>query len=108
MSELRSTGTVLRAVALTGAVAALTFSPFVTRAAEDAKKHEGQIGKGSTPTSMAQLMHMDPEECMKMMDKEHKGHVTKADFMKFQEQLWQKMDKNRDGKADRAEFTDAG
>jgi Ca2+-binding EF-hand superfamily protein len=80
-------------------------TPRAVSAAEDAK-HQEHMGK--MPTSMAQLMKMDPEECMKMMDKEHKGHVTKKEFMKFQEELWQRMDKNRDGKVTTPEFTDAG
>ncbi len=105
MFARRMTRTVLLSVTMSAAVVALTFCPLTVRAAEDAK-HQDHMGK--TPTSMAQLMKMDPEECMKMMDKEHKGHVTKKEFMKFQEELWQKMDKNRDGRVDRVEFTDAG
>lgn len=60
------------------------------------------------PGSMAQLMKMSPEECMQMMDKEHKGFISKKEFMKFQEDLWKKMDKNHDGKVTQGEFTDAG
>ena len=104
MFALRITRAVLLSVTMSAAVVASTF-PFTVRAAEDAK-HQDHMGK--MPSSMTQLMKMDPEECMKMMDKEHKGHVTKKEFMKFQEELWQKMDKNRDGRADRVEFTDAG
>lgn len=101
----RITRAALLSVTMSAAVVALTLSPVAARAAEDAK-HRDHMGK--MPTSMAQLMKMNPEECMKMMDKEHKGHVTKAEFMKFQEELWQRMDKNRDGRADSVEFTDAG
>jgi len=104
MFARRITRTVLLSVTMSAAVVALAFFPPTVRAAEDAKHQD----MGKKPTSMAQLMKMDPEECMKMMDKEHKGHVTKKDFMKFQEELWQKMDKNRDNRVDRAEFTDAG
>lgn len=99
------TRTVLLSVTIGAAVVALTFSPITVRAAGEAK-HQEHLGK--MPSSMAQLMKMDPEECMKMMDKEHKGHVTKKDFMEFQEELWKKMDKDRDGRAVAAEFTDAG
>jgi len=105
MFARRITRSILLSVTMSAAVVALAFFPPTVRAAEDAK-HQDHMGK--KPTSMAQLMKMDPEECMKMMDKEHKGHVTKKDFMKFQEELWQKMDKNRDNRVDRAEFTDAG
>ena len=100
MFARRITHTVLLSAAMSAAIVALTF-PLTVRAAEDAK-HQDHTGK--MPSSMAQLMKMDPEECMKLMDKEHKGHVTKKEFMKFQEELWQKMDKNRDGQADREEF----
>jgi hypothetical protein len=99
------TRAVLLSVTMSASAVALSIFPLTVRAAEDAK-HQEHMGK--MPTSMAQLMKMDPEECMKMMDKEHKGHVTKKEFMKFQEELWQKMDKNRDGRADQVEFTDAG
>jgi Ca2+-binding EF-hand superfamily protein len=92
-------------VTMSMALVVLTFGPLGVRAAEDAK-HQDHMGK--MPTSMAQLMSMNPEECMKMMDKEHKGHVTKKDFMKFQEDLWKSMDKNKDGKVTTPEFTDAG
>ncbi len=105
MFARRITRTILLSVTMSAAVVALAFCPLTVRAAEDAKHHDHT---GKTPTSMAQLMKMDPEECMKMMDKEHKGHVTKKEFMKFQEELWQKMDKNHDGRVDRVEFTDAG
>ena len=105
MMARRITRTVLLRVTMSMAFVALTFCPLGVRAAEDAK-HQDHMGK--MPKSMAQVMKMDPEECMKMMDKEHKGHVTKKEFMKFQEELWQRMDKNRDGRADRVEFTDQG
>lgn len=91
--------------AVSAVVVALTLGPITARAAEGAKR---QDDTGKMPSSMAQLMNMDPEQCMKMMDKEHDGHVTKKEFMSFQEMLWEKMDRNRDGRADRAEFTDAG
>lgn len=99
----RTMRAVLLPVTMTASMLALTVCPLTASAAEDAKQHMGKA-----PSSMAQLMKMDPEECMKMMDKEHKGHVTKKAFMKFQEELWQKMDKNRDGRVDRVEFTDQG
>jgi hypothetical protein len=87
-------------VTMGGAAVGMTIYPLTVRAAEDAK-HQDRTGM---PRSMGEFMKMDPEECMKMMDKEHKGHVTKKEFMKFQEELWQKMDKNRDDKADREEW----
>jgi hypothetical protein len=104
MFARRTTRAVLLSVTMSVAVVALAFFPLAVPAAQEAK-HEAQ---GKMPTSMAQLMKMDPEECMKMMDKGHKGHVTKKEFMKFQEELWRQMDKNHDGRVDKAEYTDQG
>jgi hypothetical protein len=101
----RITRAVLLSATMSAAAGALALSPLSVRAAEE-PKHEEHMGK--MPKSMAQLMKMDPEECMKMMDKDHKGYVTKKDFMKFQEELWKNMDKNKDNRVDHAEFTDAG
>lgn len=112
MFARRITRTFLLSTTMSGAVLVALLGPLAVRAAEDTKQqeqkqpHEQQTHK--MPTSMAQLMKMDPEECMRMMDKQHKGHITKAEFMKFQEQLWDRMDRNRDKQVDRAEFTDAG
>ena len=77
------------------AVAAL---PAVAGASEE----KGQTMK--MPSSMAELLKMSPEHCMQMMDTAHKGFVTKEDFMKFQEQLWGRMDKNKDDVVDKAEW----
>lgn len=41
----------------------------------------------------AEFMKMDPAECMKMMDTAHKGYVTKKEFLKFQEQLFNNIPK---------------
>lgn len=96
---------IVQAAAVSAAVAALGLAP-AAALAQDAKQHEHKMGTG--PGSMGQLMKMSPEECMQMMDKEHKGYVSKKDFMKFQEDLWKKMDKDKNGKVTAAEFTDAG
>lgn len=105
MFARRISRTVLLSVTMSAAVAGLTLCPLTVSAAEDAK-HQGHMDK--MPSSMAQLMKMDPEQCMKMMDKDHKGYVTKKDFMNFQEELWQRMDKNHDNRVTAPEFTDAG
>ena len=75
--------------------------PIPGRAADAAKHHEHMA---NMPKSMAEFMKMNPEECMKMMDTKNRGYVTKDEFMKFQEQLWNNMDKNRDKKADASEW----
>src|SRR5712672_1748171 len=48
--------------------------------------------------SWAQLAKMKPMEVMHMIDTENKGYVTREEFMKFQEQLFDKMDTDHDGK----------
>lgn len=93
----------IQAVTLSVVIGVLGLGTFA-RAAETT--HEMKHEKG--PGSMAQLMQMSPEECFQMMDKEHKGHVTKKEFMKFQEELWNKMDKKHTGKVTLPEWTDRG
>lgn len=92
----------VRAVLLGVAALAVASSPAVTRAAaESSGQHQHAM---KMPQNMAELMRMDPEHCMKMMDAKSKGYVTKEEFLKFQEQLWSNMDKNRDNQVDKSEF----
>jgi hypothetical protein len=56
------------------------------------------------PPSYAPLMKMKPKEVMRLMDPDKKGYVTKSDFMKFHEMMFEKMDKNHDGKLSESEF----
>src|SRR5467141_246636 len=62
------------------------------------------VARAATPTttdearSWAQLAKMKPMEVMHMIDTENKGYVTREEFMKFQEQLFDKMDADHDGK----------
>ena len=46
----------------------------------------------------------DPMMVMKMMDKSNKGYVTKDEYMKFHEQMFAKMDANKDGRISTAEW----
>jgi hypothetical protein len=43
--------------------------------------------------TFAQFSKMDPMKGMQMMDQDHKGYVTKEEFMKFQEKLWSNIPK---------------
>jgi Ca2+-binding EF-hand superfamily protein len=90
---------------MSGAVAALPLCPLTVSAAEPAKQDQHTY---KMPSSMGQLMKMDPVQCFKMMDRDQKGYVTKEDFMKFQEELWKRMDKQQAGKVTVPEFTDMG
>ncbi|HSD21901.1 MAG TPA: EF-hand domain-containing protein [Anaeromyxobacter sp.] len=57
------------------------------------------------PASYEAMMKMKPMDVMQMMDPGKKGYVTKDDFMKFHEALFDKMDKNKDGQVSRQEFS---
>jgi hypothetical protein len=56
---------------------------------------------GMTYSDMAK---MSPSDQMKMMDKDNKGYVTKEEFLRFHEQMWNSMDRNQDGRATREEW----
>lgn len=56
------------------------------------------------PASYAALMKMKPMDVMHMMDTEKKGFVTKEQFMKFHESMFDKMDKDKDGQLSREEW----
>jgi hypothetical protein len=56
------------------------------------------------PPNYTMLMKMKPKDLMSVMDPDKKGYVTKEDYMKFHEMMFEKMDKNHDGKLDEAEF----
>jgi hypothetical protein len=60
------------------------------------------------PVSYAAMMKMKPMDVMHLMDPDKKGYVTKDDFMKFHEMMFEKMDKNHDGKLDASEFKGPG
>ena len=68
------------------------------------------VARAGTPTttdearSWAQLAKMKPMEVMHMIDTEKKGYVTREEFMKFQEQFFDRMDQNHDGKVDAKEW----
>jgi Ca2+-binding EF-hand superfamily protein len=54
------------------------------------------------------LMRMDPMEVMHMIDKGTKGYVTREEFLKFQEQFFNRMDRDHNGRISEVEWTDAG
>jgi len=54
--------------------------------------------------SWAYLTRMKPMEVMHMIDTDKKGYVTREEFMKFQEQFFDKMDKDHDGKVEASEW----
>jgi len=66
--------------------------------------------RAATPTttdearSWAQLAKMKPMEVMHMIDTDNKGYVSREEFLKFQEQLFDKMDKDHDGNVTASEW----
>src|SRR5437870_13803953 len=54
--------------------------------------------------SYDQLARMKAMEVMHMIDADKKGYVTREEFMKFQEQFFDRMDQNHDGKVDAKEW----
>lgn len=66
--------------------------------------------RAETPTSTDQarsyaaLLKMKPMEVMHMCDTEKKGYVTREEFMKFHEEIFEKIDRDHDGKLSVAEW----
>ena len=54
--------------------------------------------------SYDQLARMKAMEVMHMIDSDKKGFVTREEFLKFQEQFFDRMDQNHDGKVDPREW----
>ena len=54
--------------------------------------------------SWAAVQRMKAMDVMHMIDIDKKGYVTREEFMKFQEQLFDRMDRNHDGKVDAKEW----
>ena len=89
----------IRAAALSLAMAAVVFAllSFARTA------HAGEFAK-DFPKSYSDFVKMKPMAVMHMMDTDKKGFVTKEQFMKFHEDMFDKMDKNKDGKLSREEW----
>lgn len=56
------------------------------------------------PGNYEYFLSQKPMELMHMMDKGNKGYVTKEEYMKFHEEMWKRMDKDKDGKLSAAEW----
>jgi EF hand len=87
-----------RATALTVAVVASMSFARPARASD--------VSFERTPSSYAALVKMKPMEVMHLMDADNQGSVTKEQFMKFHEAMFDKMDKDKDGKLSREEWLD--
>jgi hypothetical protein len=96
--------------ALAAGVAALVMSLVPSpswAAAEDAAKKDAKT-KGKTMPSYPALMEMKPEDVMHMMDADNSGYVTREEFTKFYQALYDRLDLNKDKKLTAPEFTDRG
>jgi len=66
--------------------------------------HASDVSFDKVPPNYGMLMKMKPMDLMHAMDPDKKGYVTKEDYMKFHEMMFQKMDKNHDNRLDEDEF----
>lgn len=59
---------------------------------------------GSAILDFFQMQAKKPMKVMHMMDKDNKGYVTKQEFMKFHEDLFDRMDKDHNGQLSTQEW----
>src|SRR6266403_1484592 len=83
---------ILAAAALLAAIAATPAARAATPTTTDEARSWGQLAK------------MKPMDVMHMIDTDKKGYVTREEFLKFQEQLFGKMDQDHDGKVTASEW----
>jgi hypothetical protein len=96
MSERTPRTTSLARAALVAALVALVAIAPSVRASD--------VSFDKVPANYAMMMKMSPQDLRKAMDPDQKGYVTYDDYMKFHEMMFQKMDKNHDGKVTAKEF----
>ena len=96
----RRTLSLTRAALAATWVAVMATAPTTTFASE--------VSFDKVPVSYAAMMKMKPMDVMHLMDPDKKGYVTKDDFMKFQEQLFNTWDKDKNGRLAAPVFTDEG
>lgn len=81
-----------RIVAVIGAalIAAAAFAP--------AANARSEMPTGGPPAEYIDFLKMKPMQAMHMIDVGKKGYVTREEYMKFHEDMFDRMDKDRDGK----------
>ena len=92
----------LVAIAAAGAALVISLVPSQTRAAADDAKKDKKM------PSYPALQKMEPNDVMKMMDADKSGFVTREEFVKFYEALYERLDRDKDQQLKPAEFTDRG
>jgi hypothetical protein len=60
------------------------------------------------PSSYPALQGMKPVDVMHMIDTQQKGYVTKEEFLKFQEAVFDRIDRDQNRRLSEVEFTDRG
>jgi len=88
-----------RTLAVATLLAGIAAAP-IARAAGPASSDEAR--------SWAALQRMKAMDVMHMVDADKKGYVTKEEFMKFQEQFFDRMDRDKDGKVNAQEWMGKG
>jgi len=63
-----------------------------------------EMRTGGPPAEFAAFLQMKAVEIMHMMDTNNRGKVMKAEWMKFQEEMFEKMDKGHKGFLDARDF----
>jgi hypothetical protein len=57
-----------------------------------------EMPTGGPPAEYINYLKMKPMQLMHMIDQDKEGFVDKEEFLKFHEELFERMDKDRDGK----------
>jgi hypothetical protein len=91
----------LATISTTTALLLMLASPTGARAADSSSDQH-------VPKTYTAMVKMKPTDVMHLMDKDGTGYVTREEFMKFYEQLFQQLDSDRDARITEPEFTDAG
>jgi hypothetical protein len=76
--------------------------------AAGAAKSPGGSAAGHMPESPAAMQKMKPSQLYNMMDHDKDGFVTKEEFLKFQEKVFDSWDKAHTGRLGKPMFTDQG
>jgi hypothetical protein len=95
------------ALATAGAALLVSLVPAPSRTAAEETTTTKKEKKSKMP-SMPQMQRMKPMDVMHMMDPDKKGYVTHEEFMKFYEDLFQRLDRDKNGQLTQPEFTDEG
>ncbi len=66
--------------------------------------HASDIRSGAPPAWYAVNPGLEPMKLMHMMDADRSGTISREEFLKFHEELFDKLDTNHDGQIDAGEW----